>query len=73
MGELILAALGMCGSLLYGHHRLLDLGTGTLKEWPSQDKPTSVIVRHRVSSLPSLLASQSHQTVWEVSWTLAGA
>lgn len=73
MSELMLAALGMCGPLLYGQHRPLDLGTGTLKKWPSQDKPTLVIVRHRVSSLSSLLASQFHQTVWEASWTLAGA
>lgn len=60
MGELVLAALGMCGPLLYGQHRPLDLGTGTLKKWPSQDKPASGIVRHVISSLTSLLASQSH-------------
>lgn len=65
MGELVLAAFGMCGPLLYGQHRPLDLGTGTLKTWPSQDKPTSVIVRHMISSLTCLLAFQSHQTVWE--------
>lgn len=30
MGELVSAALGTCGLLLYGQHRPLDLGTGTL-------------------------------------------
>lgn len=31
MGELVSAALGICGLLLYGQHRPLDLGTGTLR------------------------------------------
>lgn len=60
MCELVSAALGMYGPLLYGQLRPLDLGTGTLKKQSSQDKPTSGIVRHTVSSLTSLLASLSH-------------
>lgn len=32
MGELVSAALGMCGLFLYAQHRLLGLGTGTLRD-----------------------------------------
>lgn len=74
MGELVSAALGICGLLLYGQHRPLDLGTGTLRNGQVKGQ---INLRNRlrlvVSSLTSTSASQPQQAVWEASWTLAGA
>lgn len=53
MGELVSAALGTCGLLLYGQHRPLDLGTGTLGKVSKQINLRSRL-RLMVYSLTSL-------------------
>lgn len=73
MGELVSAALGTCGLLLYGQHRPLDLSTGTLRNGQVKQINLRSKLRLMVSTLTSLFASQPQQAVWEASWTLVGA
>lgn len=60
MGELVLVALGMCGPLLYGQHRPLNFGAGTVRNGQvSRQSSLRSKLRIMISSVTSLLVSLS--------------